>query len=580
MMRRVSVLFALFAMIVVSQGAANPQPALEPQWSASPPIVPTSTPIALTICNTTAEIIRISSTAPWWITDASDNYIAGPGVALTMIVDIPPGGCIPWSWSQEDTSGSQVLPGDYKAKIRWKFEGEPEWTIGEAPIRVMGGPHWEAMPDWVYDGDTLALMLENHSDTLFQLSNDAPWSVTDLDGTPVWAPPANPIPTDLFPWSSLDWNWEATIGPGGPGMPSYYYAVIDFFDENTDFHFYFEDMFTVIDNAGEVLWYVDPPVNSTNSVVGLHFTNATADSVYLPNLAPWWITDDNDSTIFYPFSGQAIVPVPPGGSMAWAWDERDNEGNPVPGGSYTAHVNYYPNDPTKATTELTFDFVLVEPEKSPGCNFVETDQQAYDEGDPVAITFTNCVPDTVGMVAQYTWWITNQFGLPVHAPWVLWAHARFDTMEQLALSWDQLDFSESQVLPGFYVVHVGFTDENYFTRYVVSSLPFFIGDVTGVAESRPPSVDFLGQNFPNPFNPLTTIQYSNAERGLVNLHVYDISGRVVATLVDEVQDSRAGGYQVTWDGTDDNGRAVGSGTYFYRLVTERSRRSGKLTLLR
>jgi hypothetical protein len=71
---------------------------------------------------------------------------------------------------------------------------------------------------------------------------------------------------------------------------------------------------------------------------------------------------------------------------------------------------------------------------------------------------------------------------------------------------------------------------------------------------------------PNPFNPSTTLRFSLAEAGPVQLVVYDISGRRVRVLVDE---NRGGGsHAVTWNGRDDTGRAAAAGTYFCRMQAE------------
>jgi hypothetical protein len=76
----------------------------------------------------------------------------------------------------------------------------------------------------------------------------------------------------------------------------------------------------------------------------------------------------------------------------------------------------------------------------------------------------------------------------------------------------------------------------------------------------------LLQNYPNPFNPVTTIPFSLKEPGYVSIHIYDVSGRLVRTLLCEVRD--AGMHtDVTWDGRSDTGDPVASGIYLYKLVT-------------
>jgi hypothetical protein len=73
----------------------------------------------------------------------------------------------------------------------------------------------------------------------------------------------------------------------------------------------------------------------------------------------------------------------------------------------------------------------------------------------------------------------------------------------------------------------------------------------------------LGQNFPNPFNPSTTIGYALPQSGRVKLTVHDVLGRLVATLVDEHH--AAGRFTAAWDGSTAAGAQASSGLYFYRI---------------
>ncbi|MBK8551569.1 MAG: T9SS type A sorting domain-containing protein [Ignavibacteria bacterium] len=75
-----------------------------------------------------------------------------------------------------------------------------------------------------------------------------------------------------------------------------------------------------------------------------------------------------------------------------------------------------------------------------------------------------------------------------------------------------------------------------------------------------PEKFFLYQNYPNPFNPETVIRYSITESGFVVLKVYDVSGKVIQTLLNERQ--VAGTYSVKFDGND-----LPNGVYFYELNT-------------
>lgn len=101
-------------------------------------------------------------------------------------------------------------------------------------------------------------------------------------------------------------------------------------------------------------------------------------------------------------------------------------------------------------------------------------------------------------------------------------------------------------------------------------------DITG-SGTAPPACD-LFQNYPNPFNPSTEIRFTVRERKHVTLRIYDVSGRLVRTLVDRVKDT--GIHSVNWNGRNELGAAVASGVYFYRLDMGQFKRTRKMVLLR
>ena len=83
------------------------------------------------------------------------------------------------------------------------------------------------------------------------------------------------------------------------------------------------------------------------------------------------------------------------------------------------------------------------------------------------------------------------------------------------------------------------------------------------APSAAPEQFVLYENYPNPFNPSTTIQYDVAEASVVTLEIFDITGKLIKTLVNG--EKAAGSYSVVWDATDSAGRIVPNGAYVYRL---------------
>jgi hypothetical protein len=93
-----------------------------------------------------------------------------------------------------------------------------------------------------------------------------------------------------------------------------------------------------------------------------------------------------------------------------------------------------------------------------------------------------------------------------------------------------------------------------------------------------PSAFALDQNYPNPFNPETVIPYRIDESVEVRLAVFNVLGQQVRLLVNELL--AAGAYAVRWDARDESGSLVPSGTYFYRLQTERVVETRRMSLVR
>jgi len=94
----------------------------------------------------------------------------------------------------------------------------------------------------------------------------------------------------------------------------------------------------------------------------------------------------------------------------------------------------------------------------------------------------------------------------------------------------------------------------------------------------PMLVTSLKGNYPNPFNPNTTIQFSLDKASNATVQIFNTKGQLVKTLVSG--NKAAGTYNVAWDGTDNNGRKVSSGVYLYRLQTPSFHASQKMVLMK
>ncbi len=101
---------------------------------------------------------------------------------------------------------------------------------------------------------------------------------------------------------------------------------------------------------------------------------------------------------------------------------------------------------------------------------------------------------------------------------------------------------------------------------------------TSVATLPLPASFSLQANYPNPFNASTFIRFTLPASNRVTLRLFDIRGRHLHTLLEEVVP--AGAHAIRWDGRDRQGRAVASGVYLYRLETGGQNTTRKMTLLR
>ena len=96
--------------------------------------------------------------------------------------------------------------------------------------------------------------------------------------------------------------------------------------------------------------------------------------------------------------------------------------------------------------------------------------------------------------------------------------------------------------------------------------------------SEHPSTFLLEPNYPNPFNPVTSIRYTLPEKSHVTIQIMNMRGRLVHELVNSKQS--AGSHIVRWDGTDQQGHPVSSGIYLCRMVASSNQRLRKMTLIR
>lgn len=118
-----------------------------------------------------------------------------------------------------------------------------------------------------------------------------------------------------------------------------------------------------------------------------------------------------------------------------------------------------------------------------------------------------------------------------------------------------------------------------FTKFEINEKPLDIELLNKmVNKTSLPSRFYLAQNYPNPFNPETIIQYELPEQSRVQITIYNITGQVVRTLVNEIKP--AGYHRIVWDCKNQAGIKVSSGIYLYRMVTNKFVKINKMVLIK
>ena len=92
------------------------------------------------------------------------------------------------------------------------------------------------------------------------------------------------------------------------------------------------------------------------------------------------------------------------------------------------------------------------------------------------------------------------------------------------------------------------------------------------------SSHFSAINYPNPFNPTTTIEFFIQNESKVEISIFNIKGQIIKTLINEFLN--IGDYSISWDGVDDSGKAVGSGVYLYQIKTPSKIMTKRMLLLK
>jgi hypothetical protein len=124
------------------------------------------------------------------------------------------------------------------------------------------------------------------------------------------------------------------------------------------------------------------------------------------------------------------------------------------------------------------------------------------------------------------------------------------------------------------------SSENWRRPSQWGGLMVFDPNASGLAEESAniPLTTRLHDNYPNPFNPTTTIRFDLAKAGPVSIIIYNSIGQKVRTLLDAAK--QAGKYDFVWDGRNDHGNRVGTGVYFFRMKADDYQMTRKMVMIK
>ncbi len=232
-------------------------------------------------------------------------------------------------------------------------------------------------------------------------------------------------------------------------------------------------------------------------------------------------------------------------------------------------------------------FVLINAVNAVEVEIVIDPNPATTETEWIAFGFANFLEDNIQLMClpPEAFAIRDSLGEIIYYPescaTIISVIAPAETL--FCASWELVDTLGIKVPVGTYYVEMDYyiNLDGYLDSSSFRIDPPLYTDPEDISVSIPGTFS-LFQNYPNPFNPTTTITFElpleGTEQQDVALHVYDIRGRVVTTLIDSP--CEAGRHQIVWDGSNDQGERVPSGVYFSVLKTRDRTCTRKLMLLK
>ena len=281
------------------------------------------------------------------------------------------------------------------------------------------------------------------------------------------------------------------------------------------------------------------------------------------------VVKSDDSDYFVPaFGVQTLSEMCPGEAYAVFLNGGDDVEFTYPMGTAlsSGHADYFVEDYTSRTrtndVPLTGESHLILLSQIDGKVEMGDELRAYANG--MLVGSINIVEEHLNGTHPIDLIATGSVDMSLYGGPVLPGYVKGDIIE-LAYYTNGMEYKVDSHL----------TDDQYGNAMELST-----GTITLLSDGVNPTEFGIANNYPNPFNPSTTIEYNVENSGHVSLKIFDIMGRSVRTLVNEYKESGRSDYKVVWDGKNDHGQQVSAGLYLYTLSSNGLTDHAKMVLMK
>ena len=192
--------------------------------------------------------------------------------------------------------------------------------------------------------------------------------------------------------------------------------------------------------------------------------------------------------------------------------------------------------------------------------YIETDETNYYYGQDIFITFNlhNITADTVIVTFPcsfpFSYYIDDEYFSPYSAPIIFDIEIPPDSILSTPfIHTDNVNIGNHLLIGEF----------SYYPNNLVSNPVLIIVESVSVEKYELPLIGYNLSNYPNPFNPSTTIEFTIQNNSEIELSIYNIKGQKIKTLTQN--EYAKGSHSIIWSGDEESGNPVNSGIYYYKL---------------